>query len=280
MAELKPAKLVSDAELNPEELLAVKNAFEEARILAKDEKLVAENDVAKVKSLLRKISTDAKNGSKITGKIEGLYSEIDPNYKPKGFESIKDIEDFNPKYGREITTSFDNYDGYFIRNLDSKNKIFTFNHGFIEDLPKWVEDVKIPLVEGKGIPTQAYFTLRQMKLLKIAEGEIQTVRMAQIQNLETMGYIHQVTGGKIIRNFDSIDILATPSNGYMKTVMTQAGYETISGRITGKGQYLSVKQLRPYFDITTEYMQKYNLSESSMLYMNFNIEVKVKYIKK
>lgn len=59
IAELKLAKVIKETRLNPEELLAVKNAFEEARTLAKDEKLVAElekaiaeNDVAKVKSLL------------------------------------------------------------------------------------------------------------------------------------------------------------------------------------------------------------------------------------
>lgn len=105
------------------------------------------------------------------------------------------------------------------------------------------------------------------------------VKMSQIQNLETMGYIHQVTGGKKITNFDEIDILAAPSNEYMKTVMIQAGYETINGRIIGKGVYQTVKKLRPYFDITDEFMKKYGLSESSMLYMNFNIEVKVKYVK-
>jgi len=50
-------------------LLAVKSAFEKGRTLAKDEKLalklekaIAENDVAKVKSLLGEISTDAKKG--------------------------------------------------------------------------------------------------------------------------------------------------------------------------------------------------------------------------
>lgn len=59
IAELKLAKVIKETGLNPEELLAVKNAFEKARTLAKDEKLVAElekaiaeNDVAKVKSLL------------------------------------------------------------------------------------------------------------------------------------------------------------------------------------------------------------------------------------
>lgn len=80
-----------------------------------------------------------------------------------------------------------------------------------------------------------------MKLLDITEGEIQMVKMSQIQNLDTAAYIFEATGGKIIRNLDTLDILAAPSNEYMKTVMTQAGYETISGRITGKGQYFSFK---------------------------------------
>ncbi|MDP9958537.1 hypothetical protein [Chryseobacterium lathyri] len=234
----------------------------------------------KLEETLEEVSQTLKYENGRIGYVEGLYGGIDINYKPKAFGNIEDIEDYDPKYGGGIVTRFENYNGYFYRNFDGRKKIFTFNHGFLEDLPKWVEDVKIPLVKGKGIPSQAYFTLRQMKLLKIGEGEIQTVRMSQIQNLETMGYIHQVTEGKIVRNFDSIDILAAPSNEYMKTVMTQAGYETVSGRITGKGQYFSIKELkRNKWNITDEFMQKYNLSENSMLYMNFNIEVKLNYTK-
>lgn len=62
--------------------------------------------------------------------------------------------------------------------------------------------------------------------------------------------------------------------------MTQAGYEAMSGRIIGKGQYFKVKQLKASkWDISDEFMKKYNLSESSMLYMNFNIEVKVNTLK-
>ncbi|KAB1230958.1 peptidoglycan-binding domain-containing protein [Chryseobacterium viscerum] len=237
--------------------------------------------------IIKEAFSKAKNGDKVSGKVDDLYREIDVNHKPKGFESLEDIENFDPKYGRGIITKFDDYEGYFYRNYDAKKKIFTFNHGFSNDLPKWVEDVKVPLVQGKGIPTQAYFTLRQMKLLSIAEGEIQVVKMSQIQNLDTAAFIFQVTEGKIIRNFDSIDILAAPSNGYMKTVMTQAGYETISGRITGKGIYMSVKQLKaadyplnPKFKGSYEaFMKEYGLSLDSKLYLDYNIEIKVKHVK-
>jgi hypothetical protein len=37
---------------------------------------------------------------------------------------------------------------------------------------------------------KTYLTLRQMKLLDIAETEIRTVIIAQIQDLETMGFQH------------------------------------------------------------------------------------------
>lgn len=64
IAELKLAKLISETGLNPEDLVLVKNAFEKAKTLAKDDKLalelekaVADNDLAKVKSLLEEIDT-------------------------------------------------------------------------------------------------------------------------------------------------------------------------------------------------------------------------------
>ncbi|MDQ0592009.1 hypothetical protein QFZ37_000378 [Chryseobacterium ginsenosidimutans] len=240
----------------------------------------------KLEENLQEISQTTKYENGRIGYVEGLYDEIDVNHKPKAFSNIKDINEYDPKYGKGIVTRFEGYRGYFYRNFDIKKKVFTFNHGFLLDLPNWVEDVKVPLVQGKGIPTQLYFTLRQMKLLDIIDGEIQTVRMSQIQNLDTAAFIHKATEGKIVRNFDSVDILAAPSNEYMKTVMTQAGYETVSGRITGKGIYMSVKELKsrnytlnPKFKTYEDFMKEYGLDLGSKLYIDYNIEVKVEYLK-
>lgn len=220
------------------------------------------------------------------GYVEGLYDSIDVNYNPYGF-NVLDSTILHPNYGKGIISQFEGYKGLFYRNFDDKKRIFTFNAGFSDDLPRWVEDVKVPLLQGKGIPTQAYFTLRQMKLLQIPDGAIEIVRMSTIQNLDTAAYIHQVTNGKIIRNFETIDILSSSSNEYMKTVMTQSGYKTISGKIIGEGQYLSVNELKelgytlnPKFNNSYEaFMKEYGLSLDSKLYVNYNIEVKVKYIK-
>ena len=66
-----------------------------------------------------------------------------------------------------------------------------------------------------------------------------------------------------------------------------SGYETISGRITGKGIYQTVKQLKtrnfpinPKFEGSYEaFMKEHGLSLDSKLYIDYNIEVKVKFIK-
>jgi len=240
----------------------------------------------KLEEALEETSQTIKYENGRMGYVDGLYDGIEVNYKPEGFE-FEDtlLHDYGIGYQTKIY--YEDVWGYFRRHFVNKTKTFIFDHAFPLNLPGWIKDVKVPLVQGKGIPTHVYFTLRQMKLLDIAEGEIQMVKMSQIQNLDTAAFIHNATGGKIVRNFDSVDILAAPSNEYMKTVMTQAGYETMSGRITGKGQYFSLKQimkdeypLNPKFNGSYEtFMKEYGLSESSMLYMNYNIEAKVKHIK-
>ncbi len=215
------------------------------------------------------------------GYVDGLFDSIDVNFKPKGLKPI-DIIGRHPIYGNQIRTKFENYEGYFIRNFDTNTKTFTFNHGFIEDLPAWVNDVKIPLVQGKGIPTQAYFTLRQMKLLGIAKNEIKKVKMVTIQNFETMAYIHNTMKAKNFFNISSVDILAAPSNAYAKTVITQAGYEITSGKIveTLKTYKISIAELKNEgFFFPKEYLKKYNFTNNTHLYVNFDIEIIVKPIK-
>lgn len=85
IAELKLAKLISETGLNPEDLVLVKNAFEKAKTLAKDDKLalelekaVADNDLAKVKSLLEE--------RKYTG---GFYNGKKPKYENPGHHDPK-----------------------------------------------------------------------------------------------------------------------------------------------------------------------------------------------
>lgn len=113
-----------------------------------------------------------------------------------------------------------------------------------------------------------------MKLLQIPDGGIDVVRMSQIQNLVTMGYIAKTMRESGIKKLADINILEAPSMGYIKTTMQQAGYELINAEIKG-GNYASVKQLKASkWDIPDNFMNKYGLTDNSQLYLNFNIEIK------
>lgn len=93
VTELKLAKLINETGLNPEELLLVKNAFEKARNLAKDDKLaielekaIADNDLAKVKSLLeeRKYTEGFYNGKKPKYENPGHHDPKSTNFRGGG----------------------------------------------------------------------------------------------------------------------------------------------------------------------------------------------------
>lgn len=87
VAELKLAKLISDTGLTPEQLLLVKNTFEKAKTLAKDDKLaielekaMADNDLVKVKSLLEETE-------KIKGEKPVKNTNLDESKSPKEKET-------------------------------------------------------------------------------------------------------------------------------------------------------------------------------------------------
>jgi hypothetical protein len=67
----------------------------------------------------------------------------------------------------------------------------------------------------------------------------------------------------------------------MKTVMIQAGYELKSGKIIENSitKAITISELRRSFEITNDFMSKYGLSNNSKLFINFDIEVNVKYLK-
>ncbi|WP_241314379.1 peptidoglycan-binding domain-containing protein [Chryseobacterium arthrosphaerae] len=111
VAELKLAKLISETGLNPEELLLVKNAFEKARNLAKDDKLaielekaIADNDLAKVKNLLDE--TEKIKGEKLSKANNSNKSKLVEDSEEKNIqESSEILEDL--KYDPREDTRFE-----------------------------------------------------------------------------------------------------------------------------------------------------------------------------
>ncbi|SEC37134.1 hypothetical protein SAMN04489761_2805 [Tenacibaculum sp. MAR_2009_124] len=122
-----------------------------------------------------------------------------------------------------------------------------------------------------------------MKLLNIPEGGIEKVKMSQIQNLETMGYLTKVAKEKGITDFTNLNVLEAPSMNYVKTTMLQAGYNLDEANIvfTDITQFFKIKELKSFgFNISEDFMKKYNLGLDDELLINFNIEIKTKNLKK
>ncbi len=160
VAELKLAKLVNDAGLNPEELVLVKQTFEEARTLAKDGKLVAElekamadNDLAKVKKLLedqKKIATDIKfkneNDKRVFEEVEEKNENIRYTSKDEKIDisenevkvQIKKLSDSGAKSA--LFRGDNNYNGgdigLEINSLEAKNAKIQDPYTHVQDNEK------------------------------------------------------------------------------------------------------------------------------------------------
>ena len=72
-------------------------------------------------------------------------------------------------------------------------------NAFLGDAPSWIQN-EVPMIEGKGTPTQTYMTLRIMKILGVGFGEPVTARMSTIQNIEAIMQLEQQVRAGIARN--------------------------------------------------------------------------------
>lgn len=255
LLELKLQKIIKNIDsLTDEELKILKEAFESA---------------TKVKD-------------KVVGKVDGLYEGINPNNTPKGFKFTDSKVTAYGFEGIETIISKGDLSGYFIRLYDPKTNTLLLHHGFLEDLPKWIDDVKVPLVKGKGIPTQTYATLRQMKLLGIADNSLENVALKQVQNLETMCFIAEKMEKGIINSLEDAGKVLNEASSmrYVKTTMEQAGYDlgaiTVSKR--SDTYIFTARELKLEFDVTEDLLKRYNLTWDSKIPINFDINIKLESI--
>ncbi len=92
---------------------------------------------------------------------------------------------------------------------------------------RWIEDVKVPLVEGKGIPTSTYVTIRQMKILGIPEGALRKLKLSTVQNSEIMRDIYFIMQRNNLLELIEASpyLLNEPGIQYAVTMIKQAGYD-------------------------------------------------------
>lgn len=228
------------------------------------------------------------------GIVKGLYESIDVDYKPVEVD-FKDEFSTKSDGEIEITTKVfpknnKNLDhGEFVRTYNPTENMLVLNAAFINDAPAWIKEVKIPFIDGKGIPMQAYVTLRQMKMMNITPGSLIKAKLSTVQNGETLLYVTKaVNDAKSEPNdFSAVEsegLLSLESMRYARTSLTLAGYEitnatVVKMRFTKPIKILEAINQNGIKELTGELIEKYGFNYDSEIYINFDVYLDLKLIK-
>lgn len=216
------------------------------------------------------------------GIVKGLYESIDPDYDPVDFDFIDYID---KEEGKIIITTLatpkkGGNTAQFIRIYVPGENLLELSEAFMNKVPSWITDVKIPFIEGSGTPTQAYLTLRQMKLMDIAPQSLTKAKLSTVQNAETLLYITKMMNDANAPAFefskiDLSNLSNINSNRYVKTTLTLAGYEITKTNIVNKyTDIITIREAIEYYKVqylTDDLIKKYGFTYDSEIYINFDV---------
>ncbi|HTL84067.1 MAG TPA: hypothetical protein VL856_02725 [Acidimicrobiia bacterium] len=178
----------------------------------------------------------AESVKRPSGRVEaprpGLYENLNVDHDPPGWvlnESNIKMEG-TKRVIRTDVQGPNGKTGYCIRAYDPFTKKLEMREALLEDLPRWIDDGGVPLVEGKGTPTVAYLTMRQMKHLGVEYGELTTVKMSSIQNIRAIIELHLARAQGIDPN---VAVLDTHSVKYADTSIVQSGHRVVGAKVGG-----------------------------------------------
>src|SRR5262249_22781503 len=175
---------------------------------------------------------------RVTEPIPGLYESIDPNVTPTGWHFSDTPPHEHPDHPgwvqvRTEIVAPDGSAGWIERSYDPKTKTLVMENAFLKELPSWIEAGK-PLKDGKGTPTVAYLTMRQMKMLGAKFGETKVVKMSTIQNIEAVMQLEQMKRNGIPYEQG---VAKTHSVTYATTSIQQSGQMITTVKIDTSGAW-------------------------------------------
>ena len=216
-------------------------------------------------------------GDYIQHRVRGLYDNIFPGENLNGI--LDDVEQNVNSIRTLVEPEFGVRPGDFERKYDSEEDMFIFKAGFRYHAPKFLDNGHIPLVEGKGIPTQMLVSLRQMKMLEIPDGSLKKAKMDMIQNVETMIYVTHlmVENGSDDITLIGNDILNAPSVQYAISTLKQAGYRISNASLSYRPSSTIVTIQSAVDDfpldnpISEDFINQFGFDWDSPIVVNFDI---------
>lgn len=80
--------------------------------------------------------------------------------------------------------------GWLVRGFnEERQEYLMIDSHFDDNLPRWISDVKVPLVKGKGIPTALYLDLHLMKKLGVVPDKLKHIRVCKVHEWDSVFHL-------------------------------------------------------------------------------------------
>lgn len=231
-----------------------------------------------------------------------FYLPLEEYFKMSGFKFKREVQTLA---NGEKSLRIDVLDprgnkGYVIRTYDPKTKTLTmreaFLRGYHEDgtqvaVDRWIKAGK-PLTP-RGTPLQAFLTMLCMQEFGVKSGELQFVKVAKIQNLDTIFSLAAQEKAAALQGVAlrvDASVRETSSVRYNETVIIQSGHKIEAvmvdlGQRKPIGELLEAietdghtlkKPIQELVDAHNELLKKNGLSRNDAMFWNFDIVLKLK----
>ena len=170
--------------------------------------------------------TTSQGKPRVVDPVPGLFDAVDTtmNVAPPGWTFHDTIEPGSS--GLRIRTAVvapDRTEGSMIRIYNPRTRELIMYSAFLDEIPNKI-DAGVPLVPGSGTPTVTYLTLRQLKMAGGQFGQLQSVKMSTIQNIESLLLLNHLRS-QGVSPYEAVK--QTHSVQYAMTSIQQAGHTVL-----------------------------------------------------
>lgn len=163
-------------------------------------------------------------------------------------------------------------EGWIERSYDASNKMIIMENAFLDKLPRWIH-AGVAMDPAKGTPLVAYLTLRHMKMLGAGFGEMKTIKMSTIQNVEAVMQLERFERDGLSR---AEAVRKTHSVTYASTSVQQSGHTITTVRIDETSAFRwRLDKMMDHFRFSKtrrqELLDKYGLQKTDMMLVNYDI---------